>query len=251
MKIEALAGALSAGLLLGTTGAAGSAMAQSVPAYVTAAVADPARPWIDNMVDPDLKPAAILTFIGLKPGDKVVNFSGGAYWDRLFSKVVGPNGTVVTFQAVEMAKALKQTLPTPGSKPYPDYPNVIAQSASINALPPGAGNLDMVWMRQNYHDLYDPFMGRADVAAVDRTIFAGLKHGGVFVVIDHSAPEGSGLASTNTTHRIDEAVVKKDLLAAGFELVAESDLYRNMADSREFKSSQGDTDRFILLFRKP
>jgi predicted methyltransferase len=250
MKFQALAGALAASFLVAGTGVASSAHAGGAPAYITAAVADPNRPAADIALDADRKPAAILTFIGLKPGDKVVDFFGGAYWDRLFSRVVGPTGRVTTFQATEMAKALKQTLPVPGSKPYPEYPNIVAQSRSINDLHPGRGDLDMVWMRQNYHDMYDPFMGPANVPAVDNAIFTSLKHSGVFVVIDHSAPDGSGLASTNTTHRIDEAVVKKDLASVGFELVAESNLYRNPADTRDRHSSEND-DRFILVFRKP
>ena len=202
MKIQALAGAVAAGLLTAGTGAASSAIANSAPAYVTAAVADPDRPAADTALDASRKPAEILTFIGIKPGDKVVDLFAGAYWDRLFSKVVGPSGTVIAFQSVEMAKALKQALPPVGSAPYPNYPNIIAQSKPINDLDPPPGSTDIVWMRQNYHDMYDPFMGPADVPAVDRAIFKSLKHGGVFIVIDHSAPDGSGLASTNTTHRI-------------------------------------------------
>ena len=254
MKRQVLAGALAAGLLVAGTGASSSQTFDRDPFYIdanaTAAVADPGRPAADTALDAGRKPAEILTFIGLKPGDKVVDFFGGAYWDRLFSKVVGPTGKVTTFQATEMAKALKQTLPAPGSAPYADYPNIVSQSMSIKELHPGRGDLDMVWMRQNYHDMYDPFMGPADVAAVDKAIFTSLKHGGVFVVIDHSAPDGSGLASTNTTHRIDEAVVKKDLAVAGFELVDESDLYRNPLDPRDKHSSETG-DRFILMFRRP
>jgi predicted methyltransferase len=227
---------------------------------VDAAVADPGRPAADTALDAKRKPAEVLKLIGIKPGDKVVDLFAGAYWDRLFSKVVGPSGKVIAFQSVEMAKALKQTLPPPGSKPYPDYPNIVAQSMPINDLPKtvtqtAVETTDIVWMRQNYHDMYDPFMGPADVAAVDRGIFLSLKHGGLFVVIDHKAPDGSGLASTNTLHRIDEAVVKKDLTAAGFELFKESNLYSNPADPRDKHSSdpsiKGNTDQFILVFRRP
>jgi predicted methyltransferase len=235
---------------------------------VDAAVANPGRPAADTALDANRKPAEVLKFIGIKPGDKVVDLFAGAYWDLLFSKVVGPTGKVIAFQSVEMAKAIKQTLPPKGSSPYSDYPNIVAQSMPINDLPktvaqtttingiaPPTETTDIVWMRQNYHDMYDPFMGPADVAAVDKGIFLSLKHGGRFVVIDHKAPNGSGLASTNTLHRIDEAVVKKDLTAVGFELEKESDLYSNPADPRDKHSSdpsiKGNTDQFILVFRRP
>jgi predicted methyltransferase len=227
---------------------------------VDAAIADPGRPATDTALDAKRKPAEILKLIGIKPGDKVVDLFAGEYWDRLFSKMVGPSGKVIAFQSVEMAKAIKQTLPPAGSKPYPDYPNIVAQSMPINDLPKTAAQTavettDIVWMRQNYHDMYDPFMGPADVEAVDKGIFLSLKHGGLFVVIDHKGPDGSGLASTNTLHRIDEAVVKKDLSAVGFELIKESNLYSNPADPRDKPSSdpsiRGNTDQFILVFRRP
>ena len=254
-------------LLLGASILVPAASAKEL-SPVDAAVADPGRPAADTALDAERKPAEVLKLIGIKPGDKVVDLFAGAYWDRLFSKVVGPSGKVIAFQSVEMAKAIKQTIPPKVPAPYPDYPNIVAQSMPINDLPktvaqtktingiaPPTETTDVVWMRQNYHDMYDPFMGPADVAAVDRGIFLSLKHGGLFVVIDHKAPDGSGLASTNTLHRIDEAVVKKDLTAAGFELVKESNLYSNPADPRDKPSSdpsiKGNTDQFILVFRRP
>ena len=254
-------------LLLGASILAPAASAKAL-SPVDAAVADPHRPAADTALDASRKPAEILKLIGIKPGAKVVDLFAGDYWDRLFSRMVGPSGKVIAFQSVEMAKAIKQTLPAKGSAPYPDYPNIVAQSMPINDLPktvaqtktvngiaPPTETTDVVWMRQNYHDMYDPFMGPADVAAVDKGIFLSLKHGGLFVVIDHKAPDGSGLATTNTLHRIDEAVVKKDLIAAGFELFKESNLYSNPADPRDKPSSdpsiQGHTDQFILVFRRP
>jgi predicted methyltransferase len=98
-------------------------------------------------------------------------------------------------------------------------------------------------------------MGKVDVPAFNRSVFAALKSGGLFVIIDHSAPDGSDLAATNTTHRIDAARVKADMAAAGFVFAGESDVLRNRADSRRdmvFKPSiRGKTDQFVYLFRKP
>ena len=74
-----------------------------------AAVADLGRPAADTALDAQRKPAEVLKLIGIKPGDKVMDLFAGAYWDRLFSKMVGPSGKVIAFQSVEMAKAIKQT----------------------------------------------------------------------------------------------------------------------------------------------
>jgi len=74
--------------------------------------------------------------------------------------------------------------------------------------------LDLVWISLNYHDLHDPFFAPADLARINKAVFAALKPGGRYVVIDHAAAAGSGLRDTNTLHRIDEASVKSEVEAA-------------------------------------
>ncbi len=249
-------GALALASLFALTSQAGAvAMAQKpVPVSVAAAVADPTRPQADRVLDAARKPAEIMARIGIKPGDRVVDVFAGPYFDRMFADAVGPRGKVYMFIPAEVVK-LKEAPAIPnGSSPFPDHPNVVALTAPINAFAVPEP-VDIVWIRQNYHDLYDPFMGPADVPAFDRAVFKSLKPGGLFVVLDHSAPAGSGLASTNTTHRIDAARVKADMAATGFVFAGESNVLRNPADPRTdlvFKPSiRGHTDQFIYLFRKP
>jgi predicted methyltransferase len=253
MPLVKLALFVSAGFLSVTVPAVAAPDA-APPAAVMAAVADPGRPASDKALDSARKPAELMAFAGIKPGATVVDIFPGAYWDRLFAKVVGPKGTVIAYESLEMAKAEKETLAPDGSAPLPGYPNVLAFSGPINSfkvMKPA----DVVWMRQNYHDLYDPFMGPADVAGLNRAVFNALKPGGVYVIVDHAAPSGSGIADTDTTHRIDPAVVKKDMAAAGFEFVGESDALRNPADTHTklvFDDSiRGKTDQFVYVFRKP
>jgi predicted methyltransferase len=112
-----------------------------------------------------------------------------------------------------------------------------------------------VFIRQNYHDLYDKFMGPADVPAFNKAVFAALKPGGVYVVLDHAAVAGSGIGATETLHRIDPARVKADVLAAGFKLDAESTILANASDDHTKKvfdpSIRGHTDQFLYRFKKP
>jgi len=93
------------------------------------------------------------------------------------------------------------------------------------------------------------------MAKFDAAVFQALKPGGLFVVLDHSALAGSGTSATNTLHRIDAAVVKKEVTAAGFVFVGESNALRNPADPRTAlvfdKAIRGHTDQFIYEFRKP
>src|SRR5271166_3030274 len=132
-------------------------------------------------------------------------------------------------------------------------PNVIVSEDPV-ASPLPAG-LDAVFIRQNYHDLYDKFMGPADVPAFNKAVFAALKPGGVYVVLDHAAVAGSGISATETLHRIDPARVKSDVLAAGFKLDAESSILANAADDHTKKvfdpSVRGHTDQFLFRFKKP
>jgi len=115
--------------------------------------------------------------------------------------------------------------------------------------------LDVVWTAQNYHDLKDDFFKPADTTMVNKAVFQALKPGGLYIVLDHAAEKGSGLRDTNTLHRIDEAVVKSEVEAAGFEFVAESKALRNPADPKTAnvfdKSIRGTTDQFVYKFRKP
>jgi predicted methyltransferase len=255
MKLQSLIGAVCAGIVMtGAVFAGSGAVAEGVPANIAAAVADSGRPAADTALDAARKPAEVLAFIGLKPGMRVVDVIPGPYWDRMFSKAVGPTGHVYMFLPLEIAKAEKIPVPANGSTPLPNYPNVTVNAAPVNAFSTSEP-VDVVWIRQNYHDLYDPFMGPADVPAFNKAVFNALKPGGVFVIIDHSAPDGSGLADTNTTHRIDAAVVKKDMETAGFQYAGEINVLRNPADARDKlvfdPSIRGKTDQFVYLFRKP
>lgn len=174
---------------------------------IAAAVADPSRPDKDRALDAARHPAELLAFLHIRTGATVADIWPGDYWDRLFADVVGPSGTVYAVHLIEGDKDDKIATPAAGSSPLPGHANVVAAVTPTNGftLPRKA---DLIWIRQNYHDLYDPFMGPADVPAFNKAVFNALKPGGRFVVIDHVAPDGSKLASTNTTHRIDPAVVK-------------------------------------------
>jgi predicted methyltransferase len=97
-------------------------------------------------------------------------------------------------------------------------------------------------------------MGPADPTLLDKQVFASLKPGGVFVVVDHVAEAGSGLRDTEKLHRIDPAIVKTQVTAAGLTFDAESDALRNPADNHTLlvfkKEIRGHTDQFAYRFRK-
>jgi predicted methyltransferase len=112
-----------------------------------------------------------------------------------------------------------------------------------------------VFTSQNYHDYPDKFMGKIDPSVLNKQVFDALKPGGLWVIIDHVAPAGSGMADTDTLHRIDPAIVKQQVEAAGFVFDGESNALRNPNDTHTIKvfdkSIRGHTDQFIYRFRKP
>ena len=240
---------------LGLSGAA--AAAPTIPAYVKAAVADPHRPAADTSLDAERKPDDMVVFAGIKPGDTVVDLiPGGGYFTRIFSKVVGPTGHVYSFQPAEMDRFDKNGKRAPifAIAADPAYSNVTVIHAPINDFSTPV-KVDVVWTSQNYHDLHDPFMGPADMTKLNKAIFDALKPGGVYIVLDHAAAAGSGTADTNTLHRIDPAVVKKEVRAAGFEFAGHSDVLRNPKDDHTLKvfdpRIRHHTDQFIFKFQKP
>lgn len=207
----------------------------------------------DALTNPAFKRAEVLSFAGVKPGDRVADLVAGRFV-RAFSAAVGPSGKVYAIEPAEVVKVHPQVLTLMNAVASQPGSNVEVLSPPVNAMALPIG-LDVVFIRQNYHDLHDKFMGPADVPALNRAVFAALKPGGVFVVLDHTAAAGSGLSATESLHRIDPATVKAEVLAAGFVLDAESAIFINSADPHDKNvfdpSIRGRTDQFMFRFRKP
>ena len=248
-----LAAALAATLML----TAACASAASIPDNIAAAVADSSRPDADKTRDADRKPAETLAFTGVKPGAQVAELlPGGGYFTRLFSKAVGSSGHVYALVPAPLADA-PADVPDFAARVKaiaadPTYANVsvVVEPFSQLAVPVP---VDLVWTSQNYHDLHN-FPG-LDVGIFNKMVFDDLKPGGIYLILDHTAEEGSGGRDTKTLHRIDPEAVKKEVLAAGFVFVGSSNLLRQPSDNRSVKVFdplvRGKTDQFILKFRRP
>ena len=229
-----------------------------IPAYITAAVADPGRPEADRMRDANRKPAQILAFSGIKPGDKVAELIPAAgYYTRLLSKVVGPSGHVYML------------VPPPSPNGRPGAPDMMTLAKAIAANPEysnvsiyqlqmsgGFGlpePVDLFWTTLNYHDLHN--IPNASMAAFNQEVLDALKPGGIYLMVDHAAAAGTGVSETRKLHRIDPAAARKEVEAAGFKYVGHSNVLRNMHDPHTKivfdPSIRGRTDRFVFKFRKP
>ena len=115
--------------------------------------------------------------------------------------------------------------------------------------------VDVVWTSLNYHDLHNTPTQAADIAAINKAVYASLKRGGVYVVVDHRAAKGAGLDASSKLHRMDIDLAKQEIEAAGFKLVAEGKDLANDTDDltkRVFEAGEHDhTNQFMLKFRKP
>ncbi|HXA40756.1 MAG TPA: methyltransferase [Phenylobacterium sp.] len=234
--------------------AASAVAAPAIPAYVDAAVADKGRD-ADRDADARRHIAEVVAFSGVKPGDRVVDLiPGSGYFTKVFSKIVGEKGHVYMIWPTEYAKE---------AQPDPVKNEELAKTGYANTsviLQPGAAfatpePVDLVFTVQNYHDYPDKFMGKIDPMVLNRAVYKALKPGGIFLVVDHTAEAGSGMRDTDTLHRIDPAIVKKQVTDAGFVFVGESAALKNPGDDLKKlvfdKSIRGHTDQFIYKFRKP
>lgn len=210
-----------------------------------AVIANPIRTDQDRRMDASRHPAQFLAFVQAKPGMKVLDISaGGGYTTQLLALAIAPEGTVFA-QTPRPGETLTKRL---AEHPQPNV--VLAQRPFEDPVPADAPKLDLVTLVNNYHDLtYQPI----DRAAMNAKIFAALKPGGHYVVIDHSAQSGTGISAGKTLHRIDEQVVRSEVEKAGFKLEAEGNFLRNSADMRDDSSNSPKvpTDRFALRFVKP
>ena len=211
------------------------------------AVASSERPEADKVRDADRKPGEVMAFAGIKPGLAVIELApGGGYYTRLLSLALGPKGKLyprggrISPAVDEWAKGHANTMPAVSS---PDAPLV-------------ATPVDVVWTTLNYHDFKNAKVGDKSLAEVTNAqAFAALKPGGVYLINDHAAAVGAPADVTSTLHRIEEAVVIREVEAAGFKLEGKSAVLAHAPDDHTQKvfetGIRGKTDQFVLKFRKP
>ena len=226
----------------------------AIAADYSAALNDPARPADQKARDAARKPAELLALAEVKPGHKVGDFiMGGGYFTRIFSAAVGPEGKVYALQPSEFI-AFQAKYGTDQDTVAAAYKNVVPLRPSLGAVA-FPEKLDVIFTAQNYHDMHLKQAPPTLAGLVDKALFDSLKPGGLLIVVDHYAADGSGTRDSDSLHRIDIATVKAEATAAGFVLESQSDILRNPADPRTASvfdaSIRGKTDQFVLKFRKP
>ena len=227
----------------------GGAMAASVPDYVAKAVADSSRPKTDSTRDALRAPGETIAFAGVKPGMTVAEFfPSGGYYTRMLSDVVGPKGKIYGIENPKWDKGEDAKMAA-----EPGRSNVTIEMVKFGEFAPPA-KVDVVWITQNYHDLHVAEYGPVDMVAFNKRVHDALKPGGIYFILDHQANPGTDDAAIAKVHRIEKATVIKEVTAAGFKLVGESDVLHRPADDHTKGSSdpaiKSHTDQFLLKFEK-
>lgn len=239
------------------SGAASPRVVKAAPSAEARAVVEaPDRDDNDKKLDAGRHPAEMLSFFEVKPGQKVADLAaGGGYTTELLVRAVGEKGVVYSQNSQWIVDKFAAG-PWGARLGKPINKNVVRVVRDFDdPLPPDATDLDVVFDVLFYHDTV---WMKTDRAKMNAAIFRALKPGGIYAIVDHSGRPGTGTTESDTLHRIEEAVVRKEVLAAGFTLPEEADFMRNPGDTRDWNASpmaagekRGTSDRFVLKFVKP
>jgi predicted methyltransferase len=222
--------------------------AQAVAPDIQAAIADSHRPQADKDRDAVRHPAEFMTFTGVKQGDKVAELvPGGGYVTRLLAKLVGGTGHIYATNLPTLNERFKTGVAPIVADSYYGNVTIVEQPFGELKFPEP---LDLVLTSENYHDFQNNGMFKTDTAALDKAVFNALKPGGIYIVTDYVSAAGTGTTQTQSLHRIDPDVIKKEAMAAGFLLENESNAMMNASDNLTARSGQG-SSQIMLKFRKP
>jgi predicted methyltransferase len=225
---------------------------------IASVLASPTRSAEDKERDARDKPAEVLALAGFERGDTVADvFAGGGYYSEILAGIVGPEGQVLLANNIGYDNFGKKGWTARLANDR--LPNVKHVVGPTEAMGLGENTLDGAVMVMGYHDLYwvDEKEGwpKIDAGQFLDQVARALKPGGVLLLVDHSAQEGTGSSAAQTLHRIDEQFAIADFREHGLEFEREIAVLRNADDDRSKNvfdpSIRGKTDRFVHLYRKP
>jgi len=250
-------------LSLALVGLANTAQAQFVPEKLTpigekivAAMNSDIRTAEEKSRDAERKPRQTLEFFGLQDNMRVLELVPSGGW---FTKIIGP----VLAEKGELYVAIGTDRLAPVLQATPSLAKVKAAPVDARMSPApgkmgqfdlgdfslGVKDLDLILTFRNYHNL-----STSARASLNKAAFAALKSGGHYGILDHTRRHNEP-DNTENWRRVDPALVIKEVQAAGFLLADFSNIHYTPDDELRFevgrKSVVGNSDRFVLRFRKP
>ncbi len=219
---------------------------------IQAAMQSEIRSEADRMRDRNRKPIETLEFLGLKDDMTVIEFfPGGGWYTRILGPVLRDKGQLYlaigasrvdlshkSMNKVEVLDVDAELKPAPGFGVF----DITDFSFPVN-------NVDMVLTFRNLHNLTAESRAR-----VNKAVYAALRPGGIYGVVDHTRRHMQKQDPENT-RRIDPVLVIKEVQAAGFKFADFSDLHYRADDELRYevgrRSVTGNSDRFTFRFVKP
>jgi predicted methyltransferase len=276
---------LSAGLALGAAALALSACGPTASAEraaaadlhadtaIAAAIDAPTRTEAFQARDRYRHPRETLGFFGVEPDDTVVEiWPGGGWYAEILAPLVRDRGV---YYAAANGNGLNGVRKLMEANPgLYDRIRTAAFPAEggVGRVPDGTA--DVVLTFRNVHNWRMGYQrpDKADYAPeAFRQMFAMLKPGGTLGVVDHRLPETASDERERTSGYIKVSTVRRLAEAAGFRLVASTEINANPNDSadwpngvwtlppalalkdkdREKYLAIGESDRMTLKFVKP
>jgi predicted methyltransferase len=210
----------------------------------------------DPADDAARKPADVLAFAGVAPGQKVFEMEAGSGWyTELLVRAVGPGGQVTMQAPPEFQEFYRE--PLAARLANNRLPNVRVSWTPFEHLDAEPGSVDLVTWFLGPHELHFKTPGfpngLGDPAKVYAEVFRILKPGGAFVVMDHVANAGTTPDAGGAIHRIDPRLVRAGLEHAGFTIEEESTLLATAEDdhTKQAVGAHFKTDQFLFRAVKP
>ncbi|MGY8815082.1 MAG: class I SAM-dependent methyltransferase [Gammaproteobacteria bacterium] len=226
------------------------------------AVTDPRRPVEDVARDAGRKPVSVLDYFGIKPGQRVVDFTSGiGYFTRIISLIVGSEGSVVAHNSGRRMNSnlINDQFKADLLEQYTSYGNVEVNYESVEEMSLPDNSVDVIFLSLALHHWHHSeesgdFVPQIALKRFDN-IMRMLKPGGVFAIIDHEAADGMTRLASDAIHRIPRDVAVADLTLAGFILESESDVHVNYPEDdltiRWTREPRDATKRIVQRYRKP
>lgn len=223
---------------------------------IEAAMKSDIRSAAEKARDEERKPRQKLEFFGLREDMRVVELVPGSGWfTKIMAPVLADKGQLYLALGTTQVEALARSVPALSkAKVLPlevKMTPVAGRRGQFDLTPFSLGvqDIDLALTFRNLHNF--SATGRAEL---NKAVFAALKPGGHYGVVDHTRRHNEPDNPENS-RRLDPVLVIKEIQAAGFVLEDFSPLHFKADDELRYevgrKSVTGNSDRFMLLFRKP
>ena len=266
---------LAAAAALGGCQADRPALSAAEASALSAAVNASTRTEANRARDLYRHPYETLAFFGIEPDDTVVEiWPGGGWYTEILAPYLASGGGTLYLAAPEWGQSginkLKAANPgLYGPARVIDFPVFDGKAAEVPA-----GSADAVLTFRNVHNWRMGYRreGKPDYSAeAFRQIHAMLKPGGVLGIEDHRLPESAPDERERTSGYMKTSTVVRLAEAAGFKLVASSEINANPKDTADWPDGVwtlppslalkdkdrdkylaiGESDRMTLKFIKP